>query len=381
MVSLVLKEFFVLVDLVVTRYCLAMSSFYSIRDYLQHVAGVDGHPTCDIEVCTAIFSIMTGHPPLQGNLVAVLLSSSRFLEGNHTKADILEHLDVMAQLDVLTLEEDGYVISDTMHTFVSPLDDDDVDDVTDCVRARDIETQVSGPRYRHPACANYILFNSEHPDQAGYYLSNWYNDRQHAPHAEYWCAEQAFLLRKLRFCANLKLASSVFKQIEAIQPVSTPPFGHPDFDAAWDQNHEKCRRMKELCRNRDLQLLDDLWSANKYDILKAVLREKFCRINRPYAWFCLSGTGTAKLIEASSDDQFGIGMQAGEHYPRNKPNRPSATILVGNIERWRVPPAYWRGTNLLGRALEEIRSVYCVPTARMPPSCTLGPRDCIRDWA
>lgn len=353
-----------------------MSGFYSIRDYLQHTAGDDGFLICDIEICTAIFSMMTGHPPLHAHSVASILSGDRFNDGNYTRADILPHLEVMAQLDVLSLEEGGYIISETMHTFVSPLDYDPVDDVGDCVRAWDLETSVSGPRYRHPACANYILFNSEHPDQAGFFLSNWYNDRQHAPHAEHWCAEQAFLLRKLKFCANFKLADSVSKQVAAIQPISCPPFTHREFDAAWEQNHEKCRIMKELCRDRDLQLLDDIWNANKFDILQAVLRDKFCRVNRPHAWSCLSGTGNAKLVEASAGDkQFGIGLQAGAHYPRNKPNKPSATILIHNIERWRVPPSHWKGTNLLGLALEATRAAQAgliSPPASGRRSCIIG---------
>ena len=80
----------------------------------------------------------------------------------------------------------------------------------------------------------------------------------------------------------------------------------------------------------------DRWDAACYDIVKAGNLAKFSQ--NPELWDYLKSTGTRILVEASPRDRiWGIGM--------GKSNPDAAD------------PAKWRGTNLLGFALTEVRDI------------------------
>jgi len=76
------------------------------------------------------------------------------------------------------------------------------------------------------------------------------------------------------------------------------------------------------------------WEASSYDIVKRGNRAKFGQNEALKAF--LRATGNAILVEASPRDRiWGIGMG------RNNPDAPN--------------PCKWRGKNLLGFALTEVR--------------------------
>lgn len=86
---------------------------------------------------------------------------------------------------------------------------------------------------------------------------------------------------------------------------------------------------------RAVQNFDDkIWKARRYEIMKDVLRAKF---NDAGLRQLLLSTGNRTLVEASPYDRtWGIGLSADD---------PKA-----------LNPNNWRGSNLLGKALMEIRA-------------------------
>lgn len=79
---------------------------------------------------------------------------------------------------------------------------------------------------------------------------------------------------------------------------------------------------------------DKIWKARRYEIMKNVLRAKFSDAGLRQL---LLSTGNRTLVEASPYDRtWGIGLST---------NDPKA-----------LNPNNWRGSNLLGKALMEIRT-------------------------
>lgn len=86
---------------------------------------------------------------------------------------------------------------------------------------------------------------------------------------------------------------------------------------------------------RAVQNFDDkVWKARRYEIMKDVLRAKFSDAGLRQL---LLSTGNRTLVEASPYDRvWGIGLSADDPRALN--------------------PNNWRGSNLLGKALMEIRA-------------------------
>lgn len=351
-----------------------MASFNDIVAFLEH----QETPPGDIPVQAEIFSYLHGKAPTNALVIAGAIdpASNPFwtveVQRSFLPEDIAPHLDALVRSNVLTLSLvrvgmyslEYWGIHDDAKRDIAPYASDSATE-SEFVVDDYLKTPGGEPILRHPSVADHLLFNSEHPDCEGYFLSNWYNDRQHSLKAEYWCAEQHFLVKKLRFCSNRVLASKILSAILAIQPVDCPHFRDPSFDEAWGANHEKARAMKALCRDRSLGLLVDVWNANKYDVLVGVLRDKFDLFDRTWIAERLLATSPKLLAEANPDDtEFGIGLQPGVHRPRNKEKfaAKSALVLDGCWERWRIPPTAWRGKNLLGKALMQVRSSMTTPS-------------------
>lgn len=90
---------------------------------------------------------------------------------------------------------------------------------------------------------------------------------------------------------------------------------------------------KKLGRSRQIPFDEDVWVKNRERIYKEVLRDKFSYSKTREA---ILSTGDKILAEASPYDQiWGIGLREGH---------PHAQI-----------PSKWRGKNLLGKVLMEVR--------------------------
>lgn len=360
-----------------------MASYASIVDYLEHHGVTPG----DMPVRVEIFDFLLGRIPTIAFTIARSINPAANphwtveLPATYSVADISPHLDALAALEVLHLSVshlgmvsiEYWSIHEKVKDLVAPFAEDSASE-SDCITiSEDLKTPEGDRVLRHPSVVGHILFNSEHPECEGFFMSNWYNNRYHDPDSYYWCAEQHFLVKKLTFCANRTLACNVLAAVLAIEPVPAPAYGAPGFQEAWDTNHEKARAMKALCRDRSLDLLVDVWNSNKYDILVGVLRSKFDLFYHPMVAEQLLHTLPASIAEANPDDvEFSIGLQPGVHRPRNKLKHAnkSALVLVGCVERWRVPPSEWKGKNLLGKALMEVRSALTAPDWRFEQVCS-----------
>ena len=81
---------------------------------------------------------------------------------------------------------------------------------------------------------------------------------------------------------------------------------------------------------------DQIWSEKRYDIMVNVLKEKF---RSPEMRQILLNTGDKTLVEGSPFDKiWGVGIADNDDRILNEAN--------------------WRGHNLLGKALEEVRDYY-----------------------
>ena len=95
-------------------------------------------------------------------------------------------------------------------------------------------------------------------------------------------------------------------------------------------NPQDVKRLGRAVQNFD----DKVWKARRYEIMKEVLRAKFSDAGLRQL---LLSTGNRTLVEASPYDRvWGIGLSAED---------PKA-----------LNPNNWRGSNLLGKALMEIRA-------------------------
>ena len=213
-----------------------------------------------------------------------------------------------------------------------------------------------------PKISDYLFFCSEHPDCEGYILSNWYNmayeETGHYEHQcqKYWCSELALMEKKLAYCRNADLAAEKATALRAMLP--RPLEDGETWEATWKYNHDQANKLKQQCRDRALDLDVELWNQEKYSVMVDILRAKFCPERQPRLAAMLIATQARQLVEAAHyDPDFGVGLQAGTHRPRNKPELTEKSILGlrDGQEIWLVPPGPRWGKNLLGRALMEIR--------------------------
>lgn len=155
---------------------------------------------------------------------------------------------------------------------------------------------------------NVVCFHS--PGEENDYLSNWYYSEFTVNGITFNSVEQYMMYHKAVQFGDTVTAREIMK---------TKSFG----------------RMKELgrmVRNYD----DHVWSAVRYDVVKQGVLLKFSQ-NKDLAKRLLS-TGNSLLAECAVHDTiWGIGMSM---HNKNKTN-----------------PDMWKGQNLLGRALMEVRDM------------------------
>ena len=147
----------------------------------------------------------------------------------------------------------------------------------------------------------YVFFN-------GGVLSNWYMLKFIVDKIQYNCGEQYMMAQKAILFGDYLTLDKIMNSSD---PKEIKSFG------------------REI-KNYD----DNLWSSNRYDIVKPGLYEKFNQ-NKYLKDFILV-FGKRIFVEASINDNiWGIGMN------ENDP-------LIDN-------PENWKGENLLGKILSEIR--------------------------
>lgn len=169
------------------------------------------------------------------------------------------------------------------------------------------------------ACAEgktfkYLFFWGHTPAKDGHIyeacLSQWWPCLFQVDNVEYRCAEQFMMAEKARMFADEEMLAEI---MNASHPKEMKAYG---------------RAVKNFDK--------DLWDARCYDIVKRGNLAKFSQ--NPELWEFLKNTRQRILVEASPRDQiWGIGM--------GKSN-PDALY-----------PQKWRGTNLLGFALTEVRDI------------------------
>ena len=139
-------------------------------------------------------------------------------------------------------------------------------------------------------------------------LGQWWESRFQMDGVEYTCAEQFMMAEKARLFGDQEM-------LDKIMVTSYP------------------REMKAY--GRAVKGFDkDLWDSSCYEIVKRGNQAKFSQ--NPELLRFLTGTGTRILVEASPRDRiWGIGMG------RSNPDAEN--------------PLKWKGTNLLGFALTEVR--------------------------
>lgn len=121
-------------------------------------------------------------------------------------------------------------------------------------------------------------------------------------------SEQAVMYRKAKLFGAHKIADQILKA----------------------QTAKQC---KELGRSRDIPFDQDVWTQNRERIYKEVLLDKFAL---PKLKSILLATGSKTLAEASPFDKiWGIGV-AEDHPDAENPSK-------------------WKGLNLLGNVLMEVR--------------------------
>lgn len=155
-------------------------------------------------------------------------------------------------------------------------------------------------------------------------LSQWWPCLFQVDHVEYSCAEQFMMAEKARMFADEEMLAEIMK---ASHPKEMKAYG---------------RAVKNFDK--------DLWDSQCYDIVKRGNLAKFSQ--NPELWEFLKNTRQRILVEASPRDRiWGIGM--------GKSN-PDALY-----------PQKWKGANLLGFALTEVRDILLKKEAT--------PEDILRD--
>lgn len=211
---------------------------------------------------------------------------------------------------------------------------------------------------------DYTFFCSEHPSCEGHAFSNWYNmayasGPYHGQGGRYWCSELELMERKLSYCRNTLLAAEKGRALRLMLPRPLNDESGEAWEATWTYNHGVANALKQQCRDRALDLDVELWNRQKYGVMVEILRSKFCPTRQPRLASQLLETSPKQLVEAAHyDADFGVGLQAGTHRPRNKAELADKSILglVDGREVWLVPPGPRWGKNLLGRALMEVRA-------------------------
>lgn len=154
---------------------------------------------------------------------------------------------------------------------------------------------------------NYIFFWHEYAENG--YLSNWYESPFVIDSFRYRHVEQYLMAEKAKIFNDLKNHSAILK-------AKTP---------------KECKDLGRKVTPYD----DNVWANVRYDVLKTGVYEKFSQ-NTKLAQMLLS-TGDAILAEASPFDAiFGIKLAAKDAA--------------------RIQQKDWPGTNLLGKALMDVRS-------------------------
>ncbi|MCY8549413.1 NADAR family protein [Bacillus haynesii] len=127
--------------------------------------------------------------------------------------------------------------------------------------------------------------------------------------ASFKWSEQAVMYRKAKLFGAHKIASKI---LEANSP----------------------KECKALGRSRQIPFNEEVWLKNRERIYKEVLKDKF---SHPHAKIAILLTGNRMLVEASPYDKiWGIGLSESNPDAEN--------------------PEKWKGLNLLGRVLMEVRS-------------------------
>lgn len=139
-------------------------------------------------------------------------------------------------------------------------------------------------------------------------FSNFYASKFRYFNHLFFCSEQAFMWRKAVFFGDEEVARKIL---------------------AVKFNPNACKQLGRQVKNYN----DTEWKKVRYEVMVDVLKAKF---EEPALKKALLATGTKKIAEASvSDTDWGIGL-----------NEDTA---VKTIER------KWKGLNLLGKALMEVR--------------------------
>lgn len=134
-------------------------------------------------------------------------------------------------------------------------------------------------------------------------------------------AEQAIMYRKAKLFGAHKIAERV---LEAKDPATC----------------------KSLGRSREIPFDNKIWDENKERIFKEILHDKF---KLPDLRIKMLNTGSREFAEASPYDKiWGIGMRE---------SHPDATIK-----------SKWKGDNLLGKILTEVRNEIQEEYAKIHPA-------------
>lgn len=140
------------------------------------------------------------------------------------------------------------------------------------------------------------------------YSNFYYSPFVHQGNLFKW-SEQAIMYRKAKLFGAHNIANKILKA----------------------QTPKEC---KQLGRSRQIPFNEVIWVRNRENLYKEVLLDKF---SMPYLKEQILATGDRVLVEASPYDRiWGIGLGS---------DHPDATN-----------PSKWRGLNLLGKVLMEVRS-------------------------
>jgi len=141
------------------------------------------------------------------------------------------------------------------------------------------------------------------------FLSNWCESRFTLNGIEFLHAEQAMMYEKAKMMGDEEIAAEILEM----------------------ENPSVVKKLGREVRNFD----EKKWGSNRERIVTDILFAKFSQ--NALLKEKLESTGTAILVEASPWDRiWGIGLRA---------SHPDAKI-----------PEKWRGLNLLGKCLMEVRS-------------------------
>lgn len=160
--------------------------------------------------------------------------------------------------------------------------------------------------------SNYIYFWG-HETSKSYVgkecLSQWYPARFTADGWEYFNTEQYMMAEKARLFNDEESWKNIY----------------------FETDPKIIKKLGRTVKNFD----SDLWDSKKYDIVVEGNYRKFSQNNRLKNY--LLGTNNSILVEASPYDKiWGVGLSEHNH----------------NIK----DPSKWKGLNLLGKALMEVRS-------------------------